>query len=423
MQNNIKLSQTGHARFMEALTSSSIDEICADAHISVADKLQAGDLSPGVLGLIFDSGFEVFRDNLMAIEGVSLIHITALYASLSRRAADFDTTASDGATTERENNRRRAKAGMRELEVASAPEALVVVQSEVQAQFGQISFSGAGELAGEASSPASLFLKGLLTWIGPDDFKNKDKLRKLLKMVRSGQQIQSEDNALAALSAALRSGSGYGEEEECDTRMPATKRSSTAARVRKSEAEAAKLFRNVRTLLSTNHFFKEERPLEPDFVTLDRWIKLTDYVSKLAYRHGWPLAAAYWVRFMDEHDYELLRPEESEHLTFTVLWPEMLNEVLEEFEPPPPPRAQREPREPREGAPSRQEASPHAALWAAFAGSCLVCRGKGHNGKVCDKRMNKDAPAACGVCGQDPCPHTSVVLCAAKKHGVKAKQA
>ena len=117
-------------------------------------------------------GYESFKDNLSAVEGISPIHITALFASLSRRSADFDTTPSDGATTERENDRRRAKADMLEPVVASAPEALVVVQSELQPRFQQISFQDGGELAGEASSPASLFLKGLLTWVGPDDFKN-----------------------------------------------------------------------------------------------------------------------------------------------------------------------------------------------------------------------------------------------------------
>ena len=89
--------------------------------------------------------------------------------------------------------------------------------------------------------------------------------------------------------------------------------------MRKSQAEASKLFRGIRSLLAATHFFKDDAETVHDFTTLDRWVKLTDYISKLADRHGWAVAADYWCRFMVEHDYELVRPEDSDHLAFTVL--------------------------------------------------------------------------------------------------------
>jgi hypothetical protein len=413
---NNKMSASGHARFMESMTAMTLHEICAEAHINVADSLAAGDVTPGTLSLIFDADYATFTSTLSVIDGISAVHITALYAMLKRRSLTFCSTPSeDGTPTERELARRASK-HRDNVKLEQVEEAIVMVEAKAQPREHYAeAFS-----SGEESTPASLYLKGILTWLGPDDLRNKEKLRKLLKSVRSGQ-LQSDDSSLAAVLQLLRSGSGCGDDDE-DCRLPAgTKRAATAARVRKSQTEASKLFRGIRSLLSSTHFFKDDMETEHDFTTLDRWIKLCDYVAKLADRHGWTVAADYWCRFMNEHDYELVRPEDSDHLSFTVLWPEMLADTVEDAAPPAP-RHQPRGGKGGDGEDNGGKGNRNSELWAAFAGTCIVCHGRGHSARDCPKRKDVDNANACSICGKEPCPHASIIHCAAKTHSVKAKQ-
>ena len=104
---NNKMSASGHARFMESMTAMTLHEICAEAHINVADSLAARDVTPGTLSLIFDADYTTFTSTLSVIDGISVVHITALYAMLKRRSLTFCSTPSEDDTpTERELARR-----------------------------------------------------------------------------------------------------------------------------------------------------------------------------------------------------------------------------------------------------------------------------------------------------------------------------
>ena len=113
-----RMTASAHAKFMESMTAMTLHEICAEAHVSVADKLEAGDVTPGTLSLIFDADFTTFKSTLSVIDGINAVHITALYAMLKRRSASFCSTASEDdadAPTHRELAR-RIRAGTQRVE-------------------------------------------------------------------------------------------------------------------------------------------------------------------------------------------------------------------------------------------------------------------------------------------------------------------
>jgi hypothetical protein len=271
-----------------------------------------------------------------------------------------------------------------------------------------------GAYAGEESSASARFLRGCLLYIGPDSMKDRAKINKLLKSVQSGQS--APESALSKLLIGL-SVDGVGGVSDEGDELAATKRSTTISRIRKSRADFEKLARGVRQLLVANMFpVSAEDPI-PDYTTLDRWVKLCDYILKLAERHSWPVASSYMVEFLQEHDFELIAPESSHVQHYTCVWPEMLDDVLAAN---PAPRPQ--PRQPpldQQPDRSRVDRQAEQALYDLFNGACMICMDKNHKSGDCDKRKNLTDRRKCPSCGiKKPCPKGGLVWCAADIHGI-----
>ena len=291
--------------FQQEFSQVSIDDLCASAGVpSVATALKTASVTPMALISLMASSKQDFLDGLSVQPGIWSLDVHVLFGYLNVRFKARLCAAGHGPGAASSSD--------------AAPAADKVESSnlfqKMQQELDDI------KSGGETSSESSLFLKGLMTNLGPDDLKNKSKLAKLLKAAKAGQAGQESE-----IGSFLSLLSGKGDDAgSCDfASLGESKRASFKARVRKSYRDFARLNRAIRDVMASQTFMNAAG--DRDFHQLDRWTKLTDYVIKLESRHSWKVASEFMVEFLDMHDFELILSPDTGLDSYTIHLPELLD--------------------------------------------------------------------------------------------------
>ena len=380
--------------FQREISRAKIEDLCDAAGVpDLAPKLNDASIVPMALVSLMASAKNDFMDAIVSTD-ISKYEAKVLFAFLNARYQDRLRAAFPA---ERPVN---IPIQAELAEEKTTPDASRLDDLEEKLQELQI--------GGENSTVASLFLKGLLTYVGPDDLKNKAKLVKLRKAALKGQTApESEFSQLMSMMSTK------GGMTADDAELPSlgdTKRSAFKARVRKGAREFQKFSRQIREVLAAESF--ESATGSRDFVQLDRWVKLSDLVQRVHDRDGWKIAAEYLIEFLEEHAFELILPAGALSPSFSVLVPEILQQVRDEHGLNDDELTGAAPKE-RKGKDNQDKEK--GKDWK-FTDRCLVCFGLDCVGsRKCPKRKNIDDKDKCPVCGENPAC-SSLVACAFRVH-------
>ena len=129
-------------------------------------------------------------------------------------------------------------------------------------------------------------------------------------------------------------------------------------------------------------------------------------------RDGCKIAAEYLIEFLEEHDYELILPADALSPSFSVLVPEILQQVRDEHGLDNDELAGAA----TKGRKGKDNQDKEKVKDWKFTDRCLVCFGLDCVGaRKCPKRKNIDDKDKCPVCGENPAC-SSMVACAFRVH-------